>query len=218
MADVYGGRWKVSASLSQGGQAHTYVVTDLSDGKSGFVLKRLTNVNRMARFEREVGALKAIRAPGIPQVVDHGIDGKGRGYLVTPFLGVDLTRTHLPDEARSLLILFREITTAIATAHAAGIIHRDMKPDNVVLDESANTVAVIDFGICVETSEDRVVLTTLSEGFGNRSFAAPECEAGSPDRATTASDIYGLGKLLFWMTSKRGLLVRERIDPARISA
>jgi len=51
-----------------------------------------------------------------------------------------------------------------------------------VLDESENTVAVIDFGICAETSEDRVVLTTLNEGFGNRSFAAPECEAGSPDR------------------------------------
>jgi hypothetical protein len=55
-------------------------------------------------------------------------------------------------------------------------------------------------------------LTTTVEAFGNRSFAPPECEAGSVDDATEASAVYSLGKLFYWMTSGRRFMVRENFD------
>jgi serine/threonine protein kinase len=140
--------------------------------------------------------------------VDSAIDDVS--YLVTPYLGEDLTR--LPDvaEPQAVLERFRGIVVAVNDAHAYGVVHRDIKPDNVIVDE-AGTPFLVDFGICAMDGSE-VILTTTVEGFGNRSFAPPECDAGSPDDASEASDIYSLGKLLYWMTSGRRFMVRESFD------
>jgi len=70
---------------------------------------------------------------------------------------------------------------------------------------------LVDFGICADASEN-LILTTTAEGFGNRAFSAPECEPGALASATPASDVYSLGKLLFWMATGGRLVVREAFD------
>jgi serine/threonine protein kinase len=132
------------------------------------------------------------------------------GFLVTHYLGDDLTKMRLEGDALTVLVLFRQVVEAAAAAHAAGIVHRDIKPDNIVCDHEGR-VSLIDFGICAEESNSGgLVLTTVLEGFGNRSFAAPECEAGSFERASAASDVYSLGKVLYWLATAQRKMVRER--------
>jgi serine/threonine protein kinase len=210
----FGDRWERVGNLGEGGQAHTFLVRDLTDGTTGWVLKRLKNKKRLGRFQREIESLTRLRSPHIPAVVDSAVS-EALSYLVTPYVGKDLTR--LPDvvDPKALLELFRGIVVATHDAHAQGIIHRDIKPNNVTVDENGKAF-LVDFGICAEENSD-LVLTTTAEGFGNRSFAPPECDAGSVDRASPASDVYSLGKLLYWMASGRKLMVREDFDKEKLT-
>ena len=145
MAQRFGDRWEIVHRLGEGGQAHTFRVRDRQDGTTGWVLKRLKNANRRGRFEQEIASLTRLRSSHIPAVVDSAIGDVS--YLVTRYVGKDLTR--LPDvvEPQSLLERFRGIVVAVQDAHAQGVIHRDIKPNNVTVDD-AGTPFLVDFGIC----------------------------------------------------------------------
>jgi len=213
MAKTFGGRWAVIASLGEGGQAHTFLVRDLADGSEGWVLKRLKNLERTSRFAREVEALTRLASPHVPPIVDHSLDKPA--YLVTQYVGPDLDHeAPRPTAVLDHLDRFRQVTAAAAAAHDAGIVHRDIKPNNVVIGPDGRAF-LIDFGICADAASG-AVLTTTAEGFGHRAFAAPELELGALQAATAAADIYSLGKLLFWMVTGGGFIVREAIDPDRL--
>ncbi len=200
---VLGGRWEIIKPLYEGGQAHTFLVRDLNDRSEGWVLKRLKNLKRVERFRREIEALSTIESANIPRVVDYQFES-GPAYMVSPYVGIDLSRSaDLPTDAAGALGLLRQIASAARDAHGAGIVHRDVKPDNIVIEDGV--AYLVDFGICADSSAG-VVLTTTAEGFGNRAFAPPECEPGSIDAATPASDIYSLGKVLYWITASRRLI------------
>jgi hypothetical protein len=189
------------------------MVRDLQDRTTGWVLKRLKNTERRDRFEREIRALTRLRSSHVPPIVDYSAIGDPL-YLVTPYVGMNLDQLRKalePQlELQALIKRFRGIVVAAADAHAHGLIHRGIKPDNVTVDD-AGTPFLVDFGICAD-DESGVVLTTTVEGFGNRAFAAPECEPGSMDAARPASDVYSLGKVLYWMTTGGGLMVREQFN------
>lgn len=203
------GRWELVEGLGEGGQAHTFLVRDVENDSTGWVLKRLKNPKRVDRFRREIEALERLSSPHIPRVVDSGISDE-LSYLVTPYVGKDLTRLPSVGDPRAVFERFRGIVTAVHDAHAQGVIHRDIKPNNIVVDESGKPY-LVDFGICAEM-ESEIALTTTAEGFGNAAFAAPECGAGSLEAASEASDVYSLGKVLYWMTSGRKVFVRENFD------
>ena len=211
---VWGDRWRVVESIGEGGQAHTYLVRDVADESNAYVLKRLKNLNRRDRFDREIAALRRIDSAHVPKLVDVGEHG-GRPFLVTPYAGMDLTKMDLPSDAVGVLALFRQAVMGVAAGHEAGLIHRDIKPNNIVVD-SEGVLSVVDFGICGDAAEGEVVLTTMDEGFGNRAFAAPECEPGSVDTASPASDVYSLGKLLYWLLTGGALVLRESVNADRL--
>jgi serine/threonine protein kinase len=182
--------------LGEGGQGRTFRVRDLNEGgTSDWVLKTLKNQKRIGRFEREIAAQRRLTSPNIARIEAAGFDPEP--FLVTPYLGKDLDK--LPDlsEPDSILKRFRGI-------------HRDIKPSNVVVGAN-ETPYLIDFGICAD-DEDADKLTAI-EAFGNRAFAAPECELGSVESAREPSDVYSLGKLLYWMSSGRKHIAREDFDP-----
>lgn len=207
-------RWERVADLGQGGQAHTFLVKDLQDESTGWVLKRLNNPKRIGRFQREVEAQSKLNSPHIPPVVDYVVsDEKGKSYLVTPYVGPNLLDTadeHLTP--RELLERFRGVVLAVHAAHAKGVVHRDIKPDNVTVDEHG-TPFLVDFGICADDGSETIL--TNVEAFGNASFAAPECDRGSVDRCREPGDVYSLGKLLYWMATsgqKNRFMRREDFD------
>ena len=198
------GNWQVLSSLGEGGQAWTYCVRH-QNGREA-VLKLVKNPKREWRFKREVMALNLLQSPNIPTFVEYG-ESEGRPWIVTENCGQPLLK--MISEATSLqrLSWFCDIVLATRDAHQSEIIHRDIKPNNVVISVDKSTAYLIDFGICAIADSDSS-LTTL-EALGNAAFAAPECALGYPGKPKKASDIYSLGKVFYWLMSDGKPIFRE---------
>ena len=208
------GRWKVVESLGEGGQAHTFLIEDGTGGIEGrLVLKRLKNPKRLGRFEQEVAALQRIESAHIPRVIDYSLAPVA--FLVTPYLGVALPKAMetLRWNFDRALDIFRDVVQAAADAHGVEVAHRDIKPDNIVV-TGANgdgPAFLIDFGIC-QFLDGQLFLTTEDEPLGSRLFSAPELEPGSAGEPGAKSDVYSLGKVLFWLLSGGKILHREQVE------
>ena len=202
MAKTYDNRWETVESLSEGGQAQTFVVRDLQqESTETFVLKRLKNPKRLDRFEQEIKAGQQLNHPQIAPIVDFSIaaDKDKHSYFVTKhYVGKTLDKK-APLEPLQALKIFIEICDVVAYAHTQGIVHRDLKPENIILDENDKPV-ILDFGICYFVDEgDR--LTETMEQVGSRYYIAPELEGGRSTSVTKAVDSYALGKILYFLIS-----------------
>ena len=212
MAKTYGGKWKTIESLSEGGQAHAYIVERLdSDDDETYVLKRLKDPNRIGRFRNEVEAGLKLRHKNIVEVVDWNLDDK-QPYIVTVHCkGGNLAQAkpfEFSDNGR-LLDLFGQICDGVLYAHGENVIHRDIKPDDIFLskDRTGDTV-VGDFGLCVIQDGERVTLS--EEVVGARNYMATELEDGPPANPSRPVDVYSLGKLLYWLMSGGHIFSREK--------
>lgn len=146
-----------------------------------------------SRFEKEAAALGKLRGhPNICTVYDAGVDSSGRPYLVMEYAPSSLAQRLAEEGAMAwpdAAALGVEVAGALQTAHRAGLLHRDVKPENVLL-TSFGDWRLADFGL-VRFAED-----TMSRGITlTASHAAPELLWGAP--ATVASDVYALGSTLF---------------------
>ncbi|MFI5322988.1 MAG: protein kinase [Thermodesulfobacteriota bacterium] len=105
--------------------------------------------------------------------------------------------------------MFQQICEGVAYAHTKGVIHRDLKPDNIFLRTRKGPVVVGDFGICyLEQDGKRITLT--DEAVGPRNFIAPELEDGRLELISTKCDVYSLGKILYWLLSGGKIFSREK--------
>ena len=203
------GRWEITRELDQGGQGWTYLVVE--DGRQDavpHVLKRLKNIDRINRFRREIDAGRHLSHPNIVCVVDFSSD-TDPAYIVTEYcLGGALSPAALTGKTLSeRLSMYRAICVGVAHASARGVVHRDLKPDNIFL-QADGTLTVGDFGLCFfEDSGER--FTLLEEAVGPRWYMAPEMESGRVHTVLPASDVYSLGKLLYWMLATK-IFARER--------
>jgi len=199
--------------LGEGGQAHTFVVrrADRADDRE-YVAKRLKNLNRLERFEREIAACTNLKHPNVLSIIGRGTDSKGKPFLVTEYCaGGSLADQPPPVDGSVLRVLeiFRQICAGAAYAQSKGIVHRDIKPDNIFL-RAEGTAVLGDFGICFVDDDGN--LTRTDEVAGSRFYCAPELrdgrlEAGVPP---TAADVYSLGKVLYWMLSGGTTFDREQ--------
>lgn len=199
-------RWRVVGHIGEGGQGWTYKVrrSEGSD-RQMYVLKRLKNKQRLQRFQMEIAALTKLKHSGILRIVETAKDSE-EPFFVTEFCeGPDLSKAGLASmELLTKLRLFRQVCDAVAAAHTVGILHRDLKPSNIFIRKDGSVV-VGDFGLCIDLNDAKERATMTSEAIGARMYIAPEVESGRVEEPEASSDVYSLGKLLYFILSARNL-------------
>lgn len=213
----FANRWEVIEPMPDGGQSHIYKVKDLTgEYNEELVLKRLKNIKRIERFEHEIKSLQRLRHKGIGPVVDYSLSDPP--FFVTEFYPGGPLSNIAPLPTIKALDLFIAICDAVAYAHEQGVFHRDLKPDNIVLDQNEEPV-IIDFGLCYLEEEDKRLTATM-EQVGSRFYMAPELEAGRAEKVTDKIDSYALGKIIYFLLTKAHLVrenYREENDLTRIT-
>ncbi|HET7481485.1 MAG TPA: protein kinase [Actinomycetota bacterium] len=198
---VLGERYRITARLASGAMGDVFIAVDerLQRTVAVKILKEeLAADDRFVeRFRREARAAGSLSHPNIARVFDYDEDGAAHFIVMELAPGRDLGRL-LRDEgslepARSAAIA-AQVADALSHAHAAGLIHRDVKPHNVIVSED-DRIKVTDFGIARAIGES--ALTGTGAVLGTAHYLSPEQAGGEP--ATPASDIYSLGIVLFEM-------------------
>jgi eukaryotic-like serine/threonine-protein kinase len=216
------GNYRIVRLLGTGGMGVVFLAEHVTLGRKvviKFVQERLSQADEYtARFFSEAKIAASIRHPGIVDVFDYGQDERGRGYIVMEFLDGESLRTRLAREkplAPELAVaLTTQIASAVGAAHEAGVIHRDLKPDNVFLvadRESLHRVRakVLDFGLAKHTAPTEKQLTQTGNFVGTPVYIAPEQARGKTVDART--DIYSLGCILFEMVCGRPPFTDETV-------
>ena len=155
-----------------------------------------------ARFRREATILARVTHPNIAHLIDAGVSSDGQPYLILEFVEGQPIDEYCDDRrlsVRSRIALFLDVLGAVAHAHTHRIVHRDIKPPNVLVRTDGH-VKLLDFGIAKLLEPDgqpsKISTLTLEHGAGlTPAYAAPEQVRGGS--ATTATDIYALGLLLY---------------------
>ncbi|MCE9619674.1 MAG: protein kinase [Planctomycetes bacterium] len=160
----------------------------------------------LARFEQERQALAVMSHPNIARVLDGGMTAAGRPYFAMEFVEGEPITAHCDRHKLSLkdrLLLFAQVCDAIQHAHTKGVIHRDLKPGNILVaagEHDAAQAKVIDFGIAkalTNTMSGHTVFTEVSQTIGTPEYMSPEqADPGSSDIDTRA-DVYSLGVILY---------------------
>lgn len=216
MAQVIDDRWQIEDKLGEGGQAETFVVIDLKGEIDRAVLKRLKNPNRLPRFKQEIDVIARLEHPRVVRLIASNAEAD-KPYLVSEYcVGGTLEGRKaliLQSSVDERLTIFEQVCDGVAAAHASGIVHRDIKPANIFLRQN-DQVVVGDFGVCFIQSNER--LTETMEAVGARFYMAPELADGRSQDVTTRSDVYSLGKLLYWLMAGKVFDREEHRRPDRL--
>ena len=153
------------------------------------------------RFEREIQTVAALQHANIVPVLTAG-DSNGLPFYTMPFVDGESLRSRLsrgPLAVPEVIGILRDVSKALAYAHQRGVVHRDIKPDNVLI--SGGVAVVTDFGIAkaisaARTSSGGATLTQIGTSIGTPAYMAPEQAAGDPDIDARA-DIYSLGAMAY---------------------
>ena len=205
------GRWHRLESTGEGGQAHVYRVEDQMREHPGYyALKRLRNPALLDRFKREVQVTGNLNHPHILRVVDFDLSGN-EPYYVSEFCEKgsleDVGAQVFKGDIRGAVDVLLPIVDALQAAASASIVHRDVKPANILIRGDATPV-LADFGIC-HVVDGHDVQTLSDRGMGSTNYIAPEMQAGQHGIVTQAVDVYALGKVLYWMVSGGHIFARE---------
>jgi eukaryotic-like serine/threonine-protein kinase len=202
-ASLLGGRYELGPLLASGGMGRVWRGRDTVLGRPVAVKilrSEFTGDDAfLARFRAEAQHAAALHHPNIASVFDYGEveeDGERLAYLVMELvdgesLATLLARQRRLDVATSMRVM-RGTAAALAVAHTAGLVHRDVKPGNVLV-ASDGTVKITDFGIAWSASS--VPLTRTGQVIGTAHYLSPEQAQG--DRASPASDVYALGAVTY---------------------
>jgi serine/threonine protein kinase len=205
---ILGGSYLIVRTLARGGCGDVYVAAHerlacqvaikiLHPGLAG-------NARALARLQQEADIMSALRHPHIVQILDFDVTKQGVPFLVMELLdGRPLTQamsSGQPFEPRAGVHIVDQIAQALDAAHALGIVHLDLKPDNVILvstDGRDDFVKVIDFGI--SRASWRARLTNEPLITGTPEYMAPEQASGSTEEIGPRSDQFALAALSYWL-------------------
>ena len=202
--------YTIDSVLGSGGAGSVYSATNSSTGRRvaiKMVRSHGAGSQVLQRFRQECRALSRLSHSGIVQVVETG-SVNGNTYLVMEFIsGMSLdmwTKANSPTPARSI-VLIQEILAALAHAHDAGVIHRDIKPHNVMVTADGR-IKLVDFGVARLTNEEgrrTGFRTETGHLVGTFAYMSPEQTDGRSDRIGVTSDVYQVALLLYEMLAGR---------------
>ena len=212
---VIGGRYQLIRRIGKGGMGLVYEADHLGIGKRVAVKLLLDKYSDdpevVARFEREARTASAIGDEHIVEVFDAGVTEDGRSYLVMELLiGLslaDVAEATGPMPAARAVPIVRQVLRGLAAAHAKGIVHRDMKPENVFLlqkPDRHDVVKIMDFGISkfLQDRESKVRLTATGAVIGTPVYMAPEQAMGTGE-IDARVDLYAVGVMLYELLAGR---------------
>lgn len=223
---VWGDRWEAirESHNRRGGQGQVWAFRDRQDGMGRvFALKLLdpkVNVAKLKRFALEIRATQDLRqtVSGIVEIIDSHV-GETPGspsYYVMPWASATLKdRTSSfrgPAGLERTLQLVGQVARTLAACHQATprVIHRDVKPANILLDVDESTPLLADFGICF-LEEDERLTHTQNDTMGSYGFTAPELfGGGATENVGPANDIYSLGKTIYAVVSGGAIFPLDR--------
>ena len=199
------GRYRLEELLGQGGMAEVWRAADERLGRTVAVKvihsAHLRDGHFRERFHREARLVASLDHPNVLPVYDYG-DEEGVPYLVMPYLDGGTLRDRMmgsPIPFAQAVSWIHQLADALDAAHAAGILHRDVKPANVLIRRD-DRLALADFGIA-KMVESPTGLTATGMVVGTPIYMAPEQAQGKP--ATPASDLYALAVLAYELLSGR---------------
>ena len=199
--NVVANRYEVVQHIGQGGMADVFLAIDtiLNRHVAIKILRsdQSTDAISILRFEREAQAATTLAHPNIVEIYDVG-EYKNRHYIVMEYVAGKTLKKVIRDRAPLLNLeavdTMKQLTSAVAEAHKRGIIHRDIKPQNVIV-KSDGSLKILDFGIA--TAKGSAQLTQANNVMGSVHYLAPELAKGEP--ASPKSDIYALGIVFYEM-------------------
>jgi serine/threonine protein kinase len=212
VGQVLNGRYLIQAELKRGGMGVVYLAQDQQLHSRPVVVKVLLDDAYQSeyvvqKFRQEVEALSRIDHPGIVGIIDAGELANGRPFIVMQYVEGTTLRSCITTEGMNLeriADIIKQIGRALAAAHNRGIFHRDLKPDNIMLQNlgrGEEQVKIIDFGIAKVRSSVVAPSTSLNLSPGTVAYMAPEQLSGRP--ITAATDIFALGAIAYEMVTGR---------------
>ena len=214
IGEVFDGRYRVDRVLGQGGMGVVYAATQISMGRR-VALKvvrpsRASEPRHVARFRREARAAGRLKHPNTIRLFDFGETADGTLYMVSEYLLGETLAVHLDNHPRlrptEVIDIAIGVLGSLDEAHRVGLVHRDLKPDNIFLLASARgaaAVKVLDFGLVklVDGTDKLGQLTRTGVVGGTPMYMSPENAQGAD--VDGRSDLYSLGVLMYEMLEGR---------------
>src|SRR5205809_1616989 len=209
------GHYKISKRIDAGGMGEVYLASDITAGRKAAIKllpAHLTaDAERLMRFQQEARIIAWLNHPNIVTIYEVGADNSTR-YIASELIEGETLRQRLERgrmQVGEVLEISIQLATALAAAHSAGVVHRDVKPENIML-RPDGYVKILDFGIAKLAEQElpetmaqeeavKLVETNLGSILGTVSYMSPEQARGAPvDKRT---DIWSLGVVLYEMIS-----------------
>jgi len=202
---ISGGRYKILSTIGGGGMANVYLAHDMIlDRDVAVKMLRLDFANDdefIRRFHREAQSATSLAHPNIVSIYDVGEDDN-LYYIVMEYVEGQTLKQYIQQKApvpvEKTLDIMKQLTSAISHAHQNHIIHRDIKPHNILMDDLGN-VKITDFGIAMALSATSI--TQTNSVLGSVHYLSPEQARGG--MANKKSDIYSLGIVMFELLTGR---------------
>jgi len=212
---VLGKRFRIEQRVGEGGMGTVFRATDLKTGQAVALKTLLPEAAKdpalRRRFEREAKILQKVEHPNFVRFLAYGSGSGDPAYVVMELLRGDALSKLLTKESRFVpqraLHITRHVLTGLQHAHGLGIVHRDVKPDNVVIvpaDRDPEFAKILDFGIArlaEPDATDNTKLTQKGEIFGTPAYMAPEQVRGDP--IDSRVDLYAVSVMLYEMLASR---------------
>ncbi len=205
---VIDGRYRLTKLLGKGGMGEVYIGEHIRITKKvaiKFLHHEISgNPEALGRFQQEAQSASSIGHRNIVTIDDFGAMDDGQVFLCMEYLaGESMSEAMMAPgglEPIRALSLMMQVCEGLHAAHQKGIVHRDMKPENVFItqpDDMPELVKILDFGIAKVASNDDQNLTKTGTVFGTPHYMSPEQAMGQKDKIDARSDIYSMGVMLF---------------------